>query len=169
MPNNFSQVFLAFSVLLLSCGLTGCGTRHLESSLIESDAKIDSTEEREAILIVMEDYADALTALSLDRIRSLVSQDYYENNGTTHTTDDDYGYDGVLSLFETLSAHVADARVRLAIREINVRDDRADVLFDYEYTMLYRVGESERWSTERDVNRVELRNETGVWRIISGL
>lgn len=149
--------------------MTACGARYLESPVVATDTRIERTDEREAILVVMEDYVRELAALNVEGLRALISEDYYENNGTTHTTDDDYGYQGVLALFETLKKHVADVRVRVAVREINVRDDRADVLFDYEYTMLYRVQESERWSTQSDVNRIEMRNEDGIWRITSGL
>lgn len=162
-------MFTVLALLVLTSLSTGCGARYIDSPLVASDAKIEKTDTRDEILHVMESYSEALSALAIERISALVSEDYYENSGTTHTTEDDYGYSGIVSLFETLKEHVADVRVRLAIREINVKDDQADVLFDYEYTMLYQIGESERWSTERDVNRVELRNEDGVWRIISGL
>jgi hypothetical protein len=169
MQRNLQKLFAVIALLALTSLSTGCGARYIDSPLVASDAKIEKTDTREDILFVMESYSEALGALDIEQISALVSEDYYENNGTTHTTDDDYGFSGVVSLFETLKEHVADVRVRMAIREINVQDDQADVLFDYEYTMLYRIGESERWSTERDVNRVELRNEDGVWRIISGL
>jgi hypothetical protein len=50
-----------------------------------------------------------------------------------------------------------------------VEEDRAEVLFDFGVTMLYRVGDNSRWQTGRDVNRLQLQREEGGWMIVSGL
>lgn len=166
-----------FPVLLvvLSVMLGACGGRFLNSPMVDRDARIPRSADSEAILEMMEQYAMAIDEMDVSWLRGVISRDYYENAGTTHTTEDDYGYEGVMAMFETLARHVEDSRVELKIRDIKVRGDRADVVFEYAYTMLYRVGESRRWQTQRDVNRVQLQRERdaegdeGVWRIISGL
>lgn len=156
--------------ILLPLGLlTACGGQFVESPIIDPTAEIRATDETEDITELMEEYAEALESLDTDRIDALMSRDYYENSGTTDTTADDYGYATVPEMYATLRDHVEDVRVELAVHDIIVEDDRADVLFEYSFTMLYMIGEESRWETDRDVNRIQLRREDVGWRIVSGL
>ena len=156
--------------ILLPLGLlTACGGQFVESPIIDPTAEIRATDEMEDITELMEEYAEALESLDTDRIDALMSRDYYENSGTTDTTADDYGYATVPEMYATLRDHVEDVRVELAVHDIIVEDDRADVLFEYSFTMLYMIGEESRWETDRDVNRIQLRREDVGWRIVSGL
>jgi ketosteroid isomerase-like protein len=141
----------------------------LESPLLEPGVKIRTTPEGEAVSAVIEDYERALDSMDIEAIRVLVSQDYYENAGTTDTTTDDYGFDEVDRMFTMLLEHVEDMNVEISLRDVIVDGPDADVLFEYTMRVRYSVAEGSHWETERDVNRVQLRNEDGNWRIVSGL
>lgn len=156
---------LAFSLITQS----GCAGRFLEGDIIHAEAKIRSTPENVDVMHLVDTYRQAMEAVDVDMLRSLISQDYYENAGTTNTTDDDYGHEGLESIFNILTQHVKEARLNVKIRDIRVYDDRADVVFEYAYTMLYQVGDTKRWQTERDVNRIQLHREDDAWLIVSGL
>jgi hypothetical protein len=159
----------AISLLVISLGLAACGAPYAESPLLGRESQIRSSEDVDNIIVIVETYANALEGMQLDAILPMVSAEYYENAGTTDTTMDDYGFNGIFPLLEMLSEHVLEMRVELEIKDIIVDGDRADVLCDFGLTMLYGVGESQRWQTERDVNRLQLRREANGWMIISGL
>jgi len=162
-------MFRHLAVLSLLGLLAACGGQFVESPIIDPTAEIRATDETEAITDLMEEYAEALESLDTDRIDALMSRDYYENSGTTDTTADDYGYATVPEMYAALRDHVEDVRVEVAVHDIIVENDRADVLFEYSFTMLYMIGEESRWETDRDVNRIQLRREDTGWRIVSGL
>lgn len=158
------SAFIALALLL-----SACGGQWVESPVVDPEARIRSTEVHEQIVAMMEEYENSLEAMDLERIRSMVSVDYYENAGTTDSTDDDYGFQGFPAMIAALREHVDDMRIDIQVRDIIVEHDRADVLFEYGFTMLYRVGEDARWETQRDVNRLQLQREEGAWRIVGGL
>lgn len=137
--------------------------------MVDPEARIRNTDDVAAITDVVEQYADALEALDTERIRELVSTDYYENGGTTDRTTDDYGYAGLTALMATVQEHVLDVRVELAVNEIRVADDRAEVLYEYAITMLYNADDEDRWQTARDFSRFEMQREAGRWYITGGL
>ena len=149
--------------------LVACGGQYLNSPVLDADARIRRTPEREAVTVVIEEYERALDAMDIDAIRVLVSDDYYENAGTTDTTSDDYGYEEVTDMLAMLIDHVEEMDVDIAVRDVIVEDDAADVLLEYTMRVRYVVADNAHWETERDVNRVQLRNEEGAWRIVSGL
>lgn len=159
----------ATSLLVMSLGLAACGAPYAESPLLSQETQIRTSDDIDAIIGIVEAYASALEGMQLDAILPLVSPEYYENAGTTDTTTDDYGFNGIFPLLEMLSEHVVEMRVELEIKDILVDGDRAEVLCDYGLTMLYDVGDTQRWQTERDVNRLQLRRESDGWMIISGL
>lgn len=156
---------LAFSLLSQSA----CSGRYMQGDVIHNEAKIRNNAENADVVELVDTYRHAVEAQDVDTLRSLVSRDYYENAGTTNTTDDDYGYEGLDNLFDILTNNVKEARLNVKVRDIRVYDDRADVIFEYAYTMLYQVGDTQRWQTERDVNRFQLHKQDDVWLIVSGL
>jgi len=156
-------------VTLALVWLVGCSAKYVDNRLLDRDAQIRQSDDAFAILALMEDYEHAMKELNLELLRPYVSRDYYENAGTTDTTRDDYGYQGVSDLFEALREHAQDVRVQISISDIVIDHDRADVFYEYAFTMLFQVGEQARWETGRDLNRIQLQREDGHWRIISGL
>lgn len=165
----FSRNLLILLLCSAMLGLSACGSRYLDSRVLHEEARIRNTPENTEILEMMERYEAAVDDLDLETLSEMVSRDYYENNGTTHTAEDDYGYEGVIRLFESLADHVLDTRVDIQVRDLRVYGERADVVFEYAYTTLYDVDGNQRWQTERDINRIQLQREGDLWRIISGL
>lgn len=159
-------------VLIIGIGclaLSACGAPWVESPMLASDARIRSSDDIEAILDMMQQYEHAVESMDLETVRRMVSADYYENAGTTDVTADDYGFSGVLPMLESVREHVEEARIDVEVHEIVIAEDRAEVLFDFGITMLYRVGENARWETNRDVARFQLQREETGWMIVSGL
>lgn len=157
-------------LLMATVALTlGCAGRFIQGEVIHNESKIRNTAENRSVVELIESYQQSIEHMDIETLREIVSRDYYENAGTTHTTDDDYGYEGVTRLFESISKHVDETRLSVKVRDIRVYGDRADVIFEYAYTMMYEVGSGHRWQTERDVNRIQLQLEDGEWRIVSGL
>jgi hypothetical protein len=149
--------------------MSACGAPWASSPLLSDETRIRSNDDVDAIIAVVEAYADALESMSVDAVLPMISSEYYENSGTTDTTTDDYGFEGVFAMLETLSSHVREMRVELEIKDIVVDGDRAEVLCDFGLTMLYEVGDAQRWQTERDVNRLQFQREETGWLIVSGL
>lgn len=162
---------MATAILLMAAvALTsGCAGRFIQGEVIHSESKIRNTADNRSVVELIESYQQAIEHMDIETLRSIISRDYYENAGTTHTTDDDYGYDGVVRLFDTIAKHVNETRLSVKVRDIRVYGERADVIFEYAYTMMYEVGDGHRWQTERDINRIQLQLEDGEWRIVSGL
>ena len=158
-------------LLLLVMTAGGCGGKQLRSPLLAEDIELRDTEVNREILALMEEYEEALSQLNLPRLRALLSEEYFENAGTTHTGDDDYGYEGILQVLETLRAHIRDMRVEILVRQVEVdeRRGRAVVLYEFAYTMLYEVEGEGVWDTARDVNRMDLRRTEQGWRIVGGM
>lgn len=155
---------LAFATLAAACG-----GQYVESPVFDPEARVRKSDDTLAIADLMETYERALAGLDIATIRSLVSEDYYENAATTDTTRDDFGFEGLEAVFATLADHVDDIDVDIAVRAVTVEGDAADVRFEYTFRMRYTVGEEDHWETERDVNRFELQREEAGWRIVSGL
>jgi ketosteroid isomerase-like protein len=157
------------ALIVAMMALSACGSRYVQSPVVDPEAEIRRTDDAEAIVELVQTYAMALDAFDLPAIRALVSDEYYENAGTTDTTEDDYGIEGVEVLLTSLHEHVESLNVDVAVRDLTVQGDLADVLCEYTFRMRYKVAEQERWETQRDVNRIQLRREDGEWRIIGGL
>ena len=171
---SFDWLFamLARYALLALCAVftaAGCGRQYIQSDIYDAELKVRNTEDNAEITALMVEYERALDALDLEAIEAIISADYYENAGTTDTTRDDYGVEGLSDMMELLSEHVDEIRFAVSIREIIVTDELAEVLFDYEVRALYSVADEQRWENERDVNRIQLLREDAGWRIISGL
>jgi hypothetical protein len=158
-----------FIGLLALLPLTGCAGRFIQSPLLDDELRLRDSDDNRAIVDLVASYEASLEALDLNRIGEHVSEEYYENAGTTDTTEDDYGYESLMGQFAVLTEHVREMRVDIEVHSITVDGDRADVLFDYSFTMLYSVDGLDRWETDRDVNRLQLIRENESWRIAGGL
>lgn len=148
---------------------TACGRQYIESSLYDDELRVKNTEDNAALTDLMQQYSDALERMDLEAIRGMVSAEYYENAGTTDTTSDDYGQEGLAPMLATLAEHVEEMRIDVSIRDIVVEDDLANVLFEYTIRARYTVEGQARWESERDVNRLQFQRESDGWRIVSGL
>ncbi len=152
------------ATLLLACTmLTACGPRYVTGTEIEySDSKQEIAE-------VVERYRVAMEQQDVAGLRSIASRDYYENGSTTTNADDDYGYDGLERVFADLENTVKAVKYKIEVTDITIMGRSATVNFDYEAQFLYTIGERDQWGTKGDKNRLSLRKEKGVWRVLSGL
>ena len=156
---------------LLTPALASCASRYLQSPVIAPDVELRNTPRNTAIVELIEDFQFALGERNFQAIRGMVSPRYHENAGTTDTTADDYGVDGLLELLDLIETHARDVQVELQIREVqhDERRDRASVIYEFSYVMLYHIDGQDMWDTGRDLNRLELAWEDERWWVIGGL
>ena len=158
--------------------LTGCASNQLkgddlypneEGFRIGEDAEVQDTPEVREVLDILFQYRTALVAKDFGTLNRLVSENYYENAGTTHTTADDYGYAELAEVFEMMAEYAEQIRYSVLVQDVSVRGNQAHIDFEFEYAFQYRIADEETWDAGLDVNRMELLRENGQWRIISGL
>ncbi|MEZ4335379.1 MAG: hypothetical protein R3B82_02025 [Sandaracinaceae bacterium] len=150
--------------LLLLVGLSalaGCSTGNIPNTDVP-----DNAENRE-VLEFVEQYRHAVERRRVGEILSLVSERFFDDNGTIQT-EDDRDYDRLreeLARFEEL----LDVRYEMRYRRVTFRSDR--VLVDYTYTASFKIATptGDRWETRLRDNRIELVRESGEFRIISGI
>ena len=152
-------------LLLLACllapALPGCGGENIPNTDVPDNA------ENRAVIGFVEDYRHAVERRDVGGILSLVSDRFFDDNGTINS-DDDRDYE---MLSEQLSAfeQLLDVRYEMRYRRVTYRSDR--ILVDYTYTASFKVATSQgdRWETRLRDNRIELVREEGEFRIISGI
>ena len=151
--------------------ITGCGPGIIEnSSVISDESEIFNTDENRDIVSLIETYQQALEDKDVGTLQRYISNDYYENAGTTQTTQDDYGFSGLNDVFNLFGENVRQINVHVSIRDIQIDGNLANVYLDYSYNMLYVIDGQERWQVDSDINRIELVLEPdNQWRFIHGL
>ena len=150
--------------LLLLVGLSalaGCTTGNIPNTDVA-----DNSENRE-VLEFVERYRHAVERRRVGEILTLVSERFFDDNGTIQT-EDDRDYDQLreeLGRFEEL----LDVRYEMRYRRVTFRSDR--VLVDFTYTASFKLATptGDRWETRLRDNRIELVRESGEFRIISGI
>lgn len=127
----------------------------------------DTAQNREAILFV-EDYRHAVERRNVGEILALVSERFFDDNGTP-TTDDDRDYDRLREELAAVSDRLLDVRYEMRYRRVSYRRNR--ILVDYTYTSSFKVAtpQGDRWETRLNDNRIELVREDGELRIVSGI
>ena len=156
---SFRASIIATSVALAL--LSGCGGENIPNTDVP-----DNSQNRE-VLEFVETYRHAVESRRVAQILGLVSDRFFDDNGTINTNDD-RDYDQLreqLARFEQL----LDVRYEMRYRRVTYRSDR--VLVDYTYTASFKIAtpEGDRWETRLRDNRIELVREEGEFRIISGI
>lgn len=154
-------------LLLLAALVAGSTSAGCAARMIPNTDVPDSDENREVVEFV-EQYRHAMEARAPGQILRLVSEAYYDDNGTP-TTEDDIDYGSLRDRLARLSEDVLEVRYEMRYRRVIFRADR--VLVDFTYTGRFKVEtpEGERWSRRLSDNRLELVRENGEYRIASGL
>lgn len=147
--------------LLLAPPLVGCGGENIPNTDVPDNA------ENRAVLSFVEEYRHAVERRDVGGILSLVSERFFDDNGTIQA-EDDRDYEALseqLARFEQL----LDVRYEMRYRRVTYRPDR--ILVDYTYTASFKVAtpQGDRWETRLRDNRIELVREEGEFRIISGI
>lgn len=156
----------------------GCSSNHLRSDdlypdtvefQLDEDSEIEDTAENREVLDILYQYRLALVNKDFGTLNRLVSENYYENAGTTHTTADDYGHGELADIYELMAEYADQIRYSVKVHEVVVDRNQAHIDYEFEYAYQYRVADEETWDAGLDVNRLELYREGGQWRIISGM
>jgi len=132
------------------------------------DTDILDTADTRAVLAVIEQYRQAAERRDAAAVMALVSKAYFDDAGTPDPADDlDYG-----QLAKAVAAdygRLPSTRLRLSVKQIEVRGDRALAYLFYEAHYRITTPRGEVPKQEQDVSRMTFAREGGVWRIISGL
>lgn len=157
---------------------TGCGLRNIRDQKlyedqdgfrIGDDADIRDTTRNRKILNVVAQYQQAVTNKNLETLRRLVSDDYYDNAGTTDTTEDDYGTKQFLEFWEQIAKYSESIKYNITVRKIDEKRGRVAVKYEYKYAFKVAVGENPEWDAGVNVNKLELVGTDGNWKIVSGM
>lgn len=156
-------LLLALGILLFA---TACSTRYI------GNTRIEDTEENRQILRLVEQYRRAVEDRDIDRLLSLVSDNYFEDPGTPGDPSDDYDKAGLRERLEASFARVVDHRLGIDVRKVEHDEARGRVNVDYAFTYRYRLDlrdGADAWREQIDVNRLVFQREADGWRILSGL
>lgn len=169
---------VGMTLVLLTLFATACGPAHLRSDdlypedrnfRIDPESEILDTAEAREVLEVLYQYRQALVSKDFGTLLRLVSEDYYDNAGTTHTTADDWTRTNLPEIFEMMAEYAEEIQYRVLVKDLQVQGPQARIDFEFQYSFRYRVGETETLDAGRDVNRMEFVREGDRWRIISGM
>lgn len=136
---------------------------------VSEEAEIEDSPEVREVLDVLYQYREALVSKDYGSLNRIVSEQYYDNAGTTHTTEDDYGYDELADIYEMTAEYADQIQYDIRVKDVVVDGYRAHVDFEFEYAYQFHIGDQERWDAGVDVNRLELQRENNRWRIVSGM
>lgn len=169
-----SRIILA----LLLLGLVGCTTDYLQKDEgfeelngfdIDREAQIEDTVENREVIGVLVDYRSALITKDVGVLKQLISDDYYSNAGTTNTTIDDYGAVELPGIIELFVKHADEVKYDVVVKAVKVDGRKASVDYEYQYAFRYDVNGQASWDAGVDLNRLELEQREGAWKIVSGL
>ncbi len=173
---KFSNVFL---LIVSALFLVACGPDYLQDNedpykgqrgfKIDEEAEIKDTVEHRQVMDVLLQYRDAMVNKDIGSIKRLVADDYYDNAGTTDTTQDDYGAEQLGQVFELISQHAEDVKYDVTVKAMNVDGRRASVDYEFDFAYHYKIGEKVAWDAGVEVNRLEMEERNGEWKIVSGL
>jgi len=161
---------------LLTAMLTiGCSTKQIKGTDFE-----DTPENRE-VLEVFKNYIMAIKKQEYDKILELVSEEYYDNNGTDEA-DDDADYEGIKALLDSDEfKEIGRIEVAAYLKDLKVEGNSATVFFYYDTRFKSEVGDDEEfkesilkpkketWRKITDIINLQLKKENGDWKIVSGI
>src|SRR5690554_6495624 len=146
--------------LVMMTGLlagVGCGTDYIRDDQlykddpdfqIDEDSEIEDTLKNREVLDVLATYRKAVVSKDFGTLKRLVSAQYYDNAGTTSTTEDDYNAEDLSKVFEMMAQGAREIRYGVRVREVGVQGDRASVDYKFEYAYKYGMGRSEEHTSE---------------------
>lgn len=164
MKDSMRRRLLMTFAILTTTWLCACGPKMIEGTQIEA------TDLNMEIYQVIQQYRRAMEERDVVALNAVISREYFDNQATTDTNQDDYGYDKLKEqMMPVLRDNIKKVRMDLRLMEIGVQGERAHASFEYVARFLFTEGGKDGWITKNDFNRLELVKEDGNWRIISGL
>jgi hypothetical protein len=138
--------------------LAGCGPHRIPGTDLED------TGDTRAIIDTITKYNAALEARDANAILALVDPEFRDNAGTL-TPEDDIDIQRLRTLLPQRLAKLQDVAVRIEIKSIDVKGDRATAV----YTWVSQFKLYNKAMTESDIKKMELRRGPEGWRILSGI
>lgn len=157
-----TPISLALSLSLSLAPIAGC------AATLIPNTDVPDTAENHEIIDFVETYRHAVEERNPAAILRLVSERYFDDNGTP-STDDDLDYGALRERFQRWETDVVDIRYEMRYRRVTFQPDRIFVDFTYTGSFKVRDVEGERWSRRLADNRIEIVREDQELRIISGL
>jgi hypothetical protein len=163
---------------LAAFGSVACGGEYIRSENLYSndpgfqvaeEAEIPDTTVNRQVIDVLVHYRNAVVQKDFGSLKRLISEEYYDNAGSTDTTEDDYSAEHLGEVFELMAQHADEIKYNVLVQEVGVQKDRAYIDYKYDYAYQYAVGNEVAWDAGVELNRLELIQENGSWRIVSGL
>ena len=156
-------VTLAVTLAMASL-VAGCGARMIPNT------DVPDTEPNREVIALCEEYRAAVEERNAAGILRLVSQRYFDDNGTP-LSDDDLDYAGLQERFVRWESDVHQVRYEIRYRRVLYDEGSGHVFVDYTYTSHFQVEgvEGAEWRQRLRDNRMELVREDGHLRIVSGI
>ena len=159
-PHQLSVIFVVAAALAASA----CAGNYLPGT------KISETPETRALYEVVMKYKRAIESREPGKILELVSRNYYENNGTTDTREDDYGYERLKTVvLPELQQNIKAVQYRILLSRIEVDGERAWATYEHFTTYKYVEGGRAGHDVQNNYNRLDFALESGAWKIVAGL
>lgn len=172
------RLMVAFLVGLTALTGVACGGEYIRSEnlyaedpgfQIQEESEIPDNTVNRQVLDVLVHYRKAVVQKDFGALKRLISEEYYDNAGTTDTTEDDYSAEHLNKVFEMMAKHAKEIKYNVLVQNVGVQKDRAFIDYKYDYAYQYAVGDEVAWDAGVEINRLELIEEDGRWRIVSGL
>ena len=159
MKFNYLMSFIALSVLLAS---SACSKKVIPYS------KIEDTPQNREIYTLVKTYHEAIESKNLSLLTPILSDSYYEDNGTVKG-DDDYGLEELKTKLKNLFDSAKAIRLSLFLEELIVDEKNAEL--NYSYEVRYQIGypDGDKWSVKEDSNIIKFSKISGQWKISSGI
>ena len=145
-------------LLVLLLALAGCGAKRIPGTDLED------TGDTRAIIDVIARYNAALDARDANGILAVVDPSFYDDAGTL-IPDDDLDIQRLRTTIPQRLARLNDMAVRIDIKTIDVKGDRASVV--YTWVSVYKL--AGKTLTESDIKRMILKSGPEGWKIVSGI
>ncbi len=143
---------------------------------------IEDTPDNKEVLKVFDEYVNAVKTKDSAKIITLISDSYYDKNGTDIAADD-VDYDGIVAFMKSEKyAEILKINISIIIKDMTVDADKGFALVYYYYDLRFqsdsRLGpdgktileeEKPKWYSVDDVNQIQFVKENGKWLIVSGL
>jgi len=151
---KLQRIMVALVISSVMSVFSGCGPGMIPGTSIEA------TDGNLEVYDVVEKYRKGMEERDIDQIMGLVSRQYFDNAGTTHTDKDDYGYEVLREKrLPLLKENIKKIKMNFRLTRIEHSDSRARADFEVKARFLYTEGGNDGWQSMNDFNRIELVRE----------
>jgi hypothetical protein len=149
---------------ILVMAVASCGPQYVEGTEIEDNPT------NRSILNLVEAYRLAVEQKDVNILAKIVSNEYFENAGTTGYSGDDYGLKTILvKVLPLLQENIKEVFYTIDVKRIDLMGETANVILEYKLKFHYVEGDLDGWSNKKDRHRIDLVWEDEAWKIAGGL